>query len=152
MGNPVSGLHKVQIAKTGEYTSYYFDQDSKLAITGKETIEEADGTESTFYFNEGSYAGRGYTGVKNNYLYYMGKRQQAEDGMKYAAITIDDDGEKKTYVVNESGRVQKSKEVKDDDGTKFKTDSNGILTHEDGKEVGTKVFDEPIEPVFEDWY
>ena len=152
VGNPVSGLHKVQIAKTGEYTSYYFDQDSKLAITGKETIEEADGTESTFYFNEGSYAGRGYTGVKNNYLYYMGKRQEAEDGMKYAAITIEDDGEKKTYVVNESGRIQKSKEVKDDDGTKFKTDSNGILTHEDGKEVGTKVFDEPIEPVFEDWY
>ncbi|MBE5971587.1 MAG: cell wall-binding protein [Lachnoclostridium sp.] len=150
MGNPVSGLHKVQIAKTGEYTSYYFDPDSKLAITGKETIEEADGTESTFYFNEGSYAGRGYTGVKNNYLYYMGKRQQAEDGMKYAAITLDDDGEKKTYVVNESGRIQKNKEVKDDDGTKFKTDANGILTHVDGKEVGSKVFEDPIEPVFEE--
>lgn len=152
LGNPVSGLHKVQIAATGEYTSYYFDPDSKLAITGKETIEEADGTVSTFYFNENSYAGRGYTGVKNNYLYFMGKRQEAEDGMKYAAITLEDGGVKKTYVVSESGRVQKGKEVKDDDGTKFKTDANGFLTHVDGKEVGSKVFDEPIEPIFDDWY
>ena len=150
LGNPVSGLRKVQVAATGEDTSYYFDEDSKLAVTGKVTIEEADGTESTFYFNEGSYAGRGYTGVKNNYLYYMGKRQEAEDGMKYVAITIEDDGVKKTYVVNESGRVQKSKEVKDDDGYKYKTDSNGILTHYNGNEVGSRSFEDPIEPVFEE--
>lgn len=150
LGNPVSGLHKVQIGKTGEYTSYYFDEDSKLAVKGKETIEEADGTESVFYFSEGSYAGRGYTGVKNGYLYYMGKRQQAEDGMKYAAITMEEDGVNKTYVVNESGRITKNKEVKDDDGVKYKTDSTGILTHVDGKEVGTKVFERPMEPVFEE--
>ncbi|MBQ2401483.1 MAG: cell wall-binding protein, partial [Lachnospiraceae bacterium] len=105
---------------------------------------------STFYFNEGSYAGRGYTGVKNNYLYYMGKRQEAEDGMKYTAITIEDDGEKKTYVVNESGRVQKGKEVKDDDDNKYKTDSNGILTHYNGSEIGSRTFEDPIEPVFEE--
>ena len=150
LGNPVSGLCKVEIANTGEYTSYYFDPDSKLAITGKETIEEADGTESVFYFNESSSAGRGYTGVKNNYLYYMGKRQEAEDGMKYAAITMKIDGVNKTYVVNESGRITKGKEVKDDDGTKFKTDENGILTHVDGVAVGSKVIESPIEPVFED--
>ena len=121
------------------WVAYYFDEDSKLAVTGKVTIEEADGTESTFYFNEGSHAGSGYTGVKSNYLYYMGKRQEADDGMKYAAITIEDDGVKKTYVVNESGRVQKDKEVKDDDGTKFQTDAYGILTHVNGNAVGSKV-------------
>ena len=150
LGNPVSGLRKVQIGSTGEYTSYYFDQDSKLAITGKQTIEEADGTESTFYFSESSYAGRGYTGVKSNYLYYMGKRQQADEGTKYVAITMELDGEKKTYVVNESGRIAKNKEVKDDAGTKFKTDSNGLLTHINGNEIGSRSFDDPIEPVFED--
>ncbi|MBR0305859.1 MAG: cell wall-binding protein, partial [Lachnospiraceae bacterium] len=75
---------------------------------------------------------------------------EAEDGMKYAAITLNDNGVKKTYVVNESGRIQKGKEVKDDDDTKFKTDDNGILTHVDGKEVGSQTFDSPIEPVFEE--
>ena len=41
-----------------------------------------NGTESTFYFNESSYAGRGFTGVKSNYLYYMGKRQEADKLLK----------------------------------------------------------------------
>ncbi len=150
-GNPVSGLHKVEIGSTGKYAAYYFDQDSKLAIKGKETIEEADGTESVFYFNEGSYAGRGYTGVKNNYLYYMGKRQEAEDGWKYAAITIEEDGEQNTYVVSESGRVAKNKEVKDDNGVVYKTDSKGLLTHVDGAAIGSEKYDDPIEPMFEEW-
>ncbi len=150
-GNPVSGLHKIQIGKTNEYTSYYFDEDSKLAIRGKEKIEEADGTESTFYFNEGSYAGRGITGVKDGYLYYMGKRQQAEDGMKYVAITIKEDGENRTYVISESGKVAKNRTVKDDDGTSYTTNSNGMLTHVDSKAVAAdKKFEDPIEPVFED--
>ena len=49
--------------------------------------EEGDGTKSEFYFTEtGSKAGRGYTGVKNNYLYYMGKLQEAENGTRYEAL------------------------------------------------------------------
>ena len=35
------------------------------------TVEEGDGNKTTFYFNEGTYAGRGTNGVKNGYLYYM---------------------------------------------------------------------------------
>ena len=150
-GNPVSGLVKVQIAKTGEYTAYYFDDDSKLPLKGKATIEEADGTESTFYFNEGSYAGRGYTGVKDNYLYYMGKRQEAEDGMKYTAYTFEDNGEIKTYVVSETGRIVKNKTVKDDNGVRYQTNSSGILTHVDDVAVsGTEAFEVPNAPVFEE--
>lgn len=150
-GNPSSGLRKVEIGTTGEYTSYYFDESTKAAIKGKKTIEEADGTESTFYFKESGYVGRGYTGVKDNYLYYMGKRQEAEDGMRYAAITLDIDGETKTYVVSETGRIAKNKTVKDDDGVKYTTGSTGLLTQVDGVDVGTAKYNDPSEPEFEEW-
>ena len=47
------------------------------------TIEEGDGTKSEFYFTEsGGKAGRGFTGVKNKYLFYKGKLQEADDGTK----------------------------------------------------------------------
>lgn len=151
-GNPVSGLHRIEIGTTGEYTTYYFDESSKVCIKGKEKIEEADGTVSTFYFNEGSYAGRGVTGVKDGYLYYMGKRQEADSDAKYEAITIEVDGTKKTYVVNSSGRISKNKTVKDDDGVKYTLNSSGILTHVDGEAVGSnETFGEPYEPVWEEW-
>lgn len=152
-GNPVSGLHKVEIGSTGEYTSYYFDDDSKTAIKGKETIEEGDGTKSTFYFNEGSYAGRGVTGVKDNYLYYMGKCQEADSDVRYALVSIPDgDGGYKTYVVNSSGRITKNKSVKDGDGVKYTTNSNGILTAIDGESVSSSSsYGDPIEPEFVEW-
>jgi len=147
-GNPVSGLHKVYIGDTDEYTAYYFDEDSKTAIKGKETVEEGDGTVSTFYFNEGSYAGRGVTGVKDGYLYYMGKRQEANEEAKYEAITIETG---KTYVVNKNGKIVKNKSVKDDDGTKYTVDKNGLLTKVDDEAVGSQKFNEPIEPEFSEW-
>lgn len=151
-GNPVSGLHRVEIGSTGEYTTYYFDENSKVAIKGKEKIEEADGTVSTFYFNEGSYAGRGVTGVKDGYLYYMGKRQEASSGMKYEAITIESNGTSKTYVVNSSGRISKNKSVKDDDGVKYTLNSSGILTHVDDSAISSSdTFSDPYEPVWEEW-
>ena len=151
-GNPVSGLHKVEIGTTGEYTSYYFDEDAKTPIKGKKTIEEGDGTKSTFYFNEGSYAGRGVTGVKDNYLYYMGKLQEASSDLRYELFSIPDSSGYKTYVVSTSGRIAKNKTVKDADGVKYTTNSSGILTAIDGETVdGTAFYNSPIEPVFEEW-
>ena len=147
-GNPVSGLHKVEIGSTNEYTSYYFDEDSKVAIKGKETIEEGDGTVSTFYFNEGSYAGRGVTGVKDGYLYYMGKRQEANEDMKYEAITIESG---KTYVVNKNGKIVKGKTVKDSDKTEYTVNDSGLLTHVDDEPIGRTEFNDPIEPEFVEW-
>ena len=123
-------------------------RDSKVAIKGKETIEEGDGTVSTFYFNEGSYAGRGVTGVKDGYLYYMGKRQEADEEAKYEAITIESG---KTYVVNKNGKVVKNKSVKDDDGTKYTVNSAGLLTHVDGESASGEKFNDPIEPEFVEW-
>lgn len=150
-GNPASGLHKVEIGTTGVYTSYYFDENSKTPIEGKKVIEEADGSENTFYFSDGNYAGRGVTGVKDGYLYYMGKLQKAEEDMRYAPISIPDGDTYKTYVVSESGRVAKKKTVKDSDGVKYTTSSAGILTHIDEEEVGAEEYGEPIEPAFEEW-
>ncbi len=151
-GNPVSGLHQVEIGSTGELTSYYFDHNSKAALKGQIEIKEGDGTESEFYFNEGSYSGRGVTGVKDNYLYYMGKRQMAEDGYKYQAIDIPSGSGYKTYVVSESGRVVKNKSVKDSDGVKYTTNKSGILTHIDEEAVGTGENGvDPVEPTFEEW-
>lgn len=152
-GNPVSGLHKVEIGSTGEYTSYYFDENTKTALKGKKTIEEGDGTKSTFYFNEGSYAGRGVTGVKDNYLYYMGKRQEADSSVRYTLISIPDGSNSyKTYAVSSSGRISKNKTVKDADGVTYKTNSAGVVTEIDGQPISnTTSYGDPIEPYFEEW-
>ena len=152
-GNPVSGLHEVEIGTTGEKTAYYFDEDSKVALKGKKTVEEGDGTVSTFYFNEGSYAGRGVTGVKDNYLYYMGKRQEADSDMKYMLVSLPDgDNTYKTYVVSSSGRISKNKTVKDGDGVKYKTNSTGIVIEIDEEPIKNTVsYGDPIEPYFVEW-
>ena len=152
-GNPVSGLHEIEIGTTDEKTSYYFDEDTKTPLKGKQTIVEGDGTKSTFYFNEGSYAGRGITGVKDNYLYYKGKRQEASEDIKYELISIPGEGSTyKTYVVNTSGRITKNKSVKDSDGTKYTTDSAGLLLKINDESVSsTAKHGEPIEPVYADW-
>ena len=81
----------------------------------------------------------------------MGTRQEAEYGMRYAAITLDIDGETKTYVVSETGRIAKNKTVKDDDGVKYTTGSTGLLTQVDGVDVGTAKYNDPSEPEFEEW-
>lgn len=150
-GNPVKGLYRVEIGDTGEYTSYYFDESTRTAVKGKKTIEEGDGNKTTFYFNEGSYAGRGVTGVKSNYLYYMGKLQKADSDTRYLAISIPDGDGFKTYVVNTSGRVSKSTTVKDRDGVKYTVNSSGILTQVDGVDVGDEKFEDPEEPVYEEY-
>lgn len=150
-GNPVKGLKKVRIGSTSEYTSYYFDESSRTSVKGKMTVEEGDGNKTTFYFNEGTYAGRGTNGVKNGYLYYMGKLQQADNSSRYALISIPNgNGGYQTYVVNSSGRISKNTTVKDRDGNKYKVNSSGILTHiNDEAASSTEDYGEPTEPVFE---
>ena len=141
----------MRIGSTNEYTSYYFDESSRISVKGKMTVEEGDGNKTTFYFNEGTYAGRGTNGVKNGYLYYMGKLQQADSSSRYALISIPNgNGGYQTYVVNSSGRISKNTTVKDRDGNKYKVNSSGILTHiNDEAASSTEDYGEPTEPVFE---
>ena len=149
-GNPVYGLRRLQIGSGSEYACYFFgaDKATSSVVKGKGTVEEGDGTKSEFYFTEtGSKAGRGYTGVKNNYLYYMGKLQEAENGTRYEAIAIDG----KNYLVNTSGKVVKSGTVKDSSGTKYKTNSSGVITEIDEESNnGDDFAREPEEPVYWD--
>ena len=144
-GNPVYGLRRLRIGNTDEYACYYFgNKATSSVVKGKGTVEEGDGTKSDFYFTEsGTKAGRGYTGVKDNYLFYMGKLQKAESGTKYEAIKIDN----KVYLVSTSGKIVKSTTVKDSSGTKYKTNSSGqIIQVDEQSDDGKSLAREPIEP------
>lgn len=145
-GNPVYGLQKVYTNSSEEaYTAYFFgDKSASSMVKGKRKVEEGDGTISEFYFSE---SGRGYTGVKDSYLYYMGKLQKAESGTKYEPISIPSGNSYVTYVVNTSGKVAKSTSVKDGDGIQYKTSSSGTLIQVDG-EAPSSSYQQPDEPVW----
>ncbi|PXX56114.1 glucan-binding YG repeat protein [Hungatella effluvii] len=146
-GNPVYGLQKVRIGSTSEYTSYYFgDKKTSTMQKGKIKVTEGDGDEETYYFSD---SGRGYTGVKDGYLYYMGKLQRAEDGVRYEPITIPAGNSYTTYVVNASGKVAKNTTVKNADGVKYKTSSSGSLIKVDD-EGASGSYRDPIEPVWKE--
>ncbi|MGN0371948.1 MAG: cell wall-binding protein [Enterocloster sp.] len=145
LGNPVYGLKKVYLG-SGEdnWTAFYFGtRDKSCAQKGKIKVEEDDGNTSTFYFSDN---GRGYTGVKDNYLYYKGKLQQATDGQKYVCYRVDGHN----YVVNSSGKVMKSTSVKNSDGVKFTTNSSGVLTEADEDTDVDAYVAEPEEPLCTD--
>ncbi|MFR5602271.1 MAG: cell wall-binding protein [Lachnospiraceae bacterium] len=147
-GNPVYGLKKVYLSdNSDDYTAFYFgDRATSSVQKGKRKIEEGDGNEITYYFSE---TGRGFTGVKDGYLYYRGKLQIAESGERYAVITIPSGNSHTNYVVNGSGRIAKSTTVKNSDGVKYKTGSGGQLMQIDGESVSsTETFDDPQEPVW----
>ena len=123
-GNPVYGI---QIGTTSESSesAYYYCGGSKTDCsvrTGKITLTQDDGDKISCYFSAN---GKGYTGLKNNCIYYNGKMQKADSDLKYQAVTING----KTYVVNSSGSIMKSKKnAKDGDGNKWSTDASGLLS------------------------
>ena len=89
------------------------------------------------------------TGVRNGYLYYKGKLQKLDSGMKYDVVSIPAGTDSyDNYVVSSSGKVMKSTTVKNADGTKYKTNSSGILTEVDDEAVGKGHYENPIEPVY----
>ncbi len=150
LGNPVTGLQKVYTNEsTDEYTYYYFDENSCAVMSGKMTIEESDGNRCPYYF---ATSGKGFTGVQGGCLYYRGKQQSSESDTKYEIITIPGENGKNTnYLVNEAGKVVKSSSgVKDADGVKYSTNSNGVLTKIDGVAIDAgATFRQPREPIWE---
>ncbi|MCI5793024.1 MAG: hypothetical protein MR011_07160 [Lachnospiraceae bacterium] len=118
LGNPVHGLRKVR-KKDGTVTSMYFGtkQESCLQL-GEKSITEADGTISTFHFDNSGY---GTNGVKGNKLYYMGKLQKATDD-SYAYYTVGGT----TYLVNKTGTIVKNhNSKKDPTDVEYRSDSSG---------------------------
>ena len=143
-GVPVYGIQKVYTSG-GEYTAYYFGTYAQSSmLKGKYNITEG-GVSWPYYFNS---TGRGYTGVYDNYLYYMGKLQKADSGSKYEVYSIPSGNSFKNYVVNTSGKIAKNTTVKDSNGTKYKTNSGGILVKEDDESVDGGSYRSPEEP---DW-
>lgn len=143
LGNPVYGLKKVYTGSgKDEWTAYYFGDKAESNVQkGKLKVTEDDGNKSDFYFQDN---GRGYTGVKDNYLYYKGKLQKATDGQKYVCYRV----EGTNYVVNSSGKVMKGKKVKNNDGVEFTVNNSGILTGADGQSDISSYVAEPVEPYF----
>ncbi len=145
-GVPVYGLQKIFTDEDeGEYTSYYFGTRAQSSmLKGTFTLDD-HGDNCRYYFTS---TGRGYTGVHDNYLYYMGKVQKASNGSKYEVFSIWNGDSVKNYVVNSSGKIAKNTTVKDSDGIKYKTNSSGILLKEDDEDVEGNTYSTPEEP---DW-
>ena len=146
LGVPVYGLQKVSIGSSSDFTAFYFgDKKTSTMQKGKVKVIEGDGGEWTYYFSD---SGRGYTGVKDGYLYYMGKLQCAEDGNKYEPIAIPTGSTTTTYVVSTSGKVAKGTTVKSADGVKYKTASSGTLLKVDEESPSGNEGKEPLEPIW----
>lgn len=152
-GTPVYGLQKVYNSENStEYTAYYFGDNKNdcIAHSGKMKVEEGDGNTADYYFTE---TGKGYTGINNNSLYYKGKLQKAEAGLKYQVISVPSaSGDAHTnYLVNTSGKLVKSTSgVKDADGIKYASNSQGILQKINDEAVDSSAhFADVVEPVWE---
>lgn len=143
-GVPVYGLQKIYLDNDEtEYTAYYFgSRKQSTMLKGRHNIDEGGNT-SQFYFASN---GKGYTGVYENSLYYMGKIQKADSGVRYQVYSLWIGGSLKNYVVNSSGRIAKNTTVKDRDGVKYKTNGSGILLKEDDQDVEGKTYTTPEEP------
>ncbi|MDO4268517.1 MAG: cell wall-binding protein [Eubacteriales bacterium] len=147
-GVPVYGLQKVYLNNADDdYTAYYFGtrQQSSM-LKGKYTLD--DGERCQYYFTS---TGRGYTGVHDNYLYYMGRLQKADSGNRYEVFTIPEGSGFRNYVVNTSGKIAKNTTVKDRDGVKYKTSSTGALLEMDEEPAEDKTFSSPVEPDWSAW-
>lgn len=147
-GNPIYGLHKVAANNDPDnYTAYFFGTDKMRCamLTGKQTVEEGDGFESEYFFLD---SGKGYTGVRDGKLYYMGKLQVADSGIKYMPITLTTGGTTKNYLVNSTGRTVKNTTVRDAEGIKYKTGSNGIILKVNDEDVAGETFNSPVEPTW----
>ena len=99
---------------------YYFD-DNGYMQDGKVSGVECDDDDYSFYFNtKNGSNGQGYTGEKDNYLYFNGKRLEADDD--YRLYYLDGD----IYLVNNKGKIQSSKS----DNKKYDIENKGITAED----------------------
>ncbi len=102
MGQMQDGLQYIP----DEKGFYYFDENG-YPVDGKVADVECDDDSYAFRFEtKNGHNGKGITGEKDNYLYFNGKRLEADDDNKFYVV----DGE--LYLVNNKGKIQKSKSGK----------------------------------------
>ncbi len=92
--------------KTGlqwiEGHTYFFNNDGYMQTGKVSDVEEEDGSFNYYFSTKNSNKGQGYTGEKDGYLYFNGKRLEADDDYKIFFVNG------KYYVVNNKGKLQKS--------------------------------------------
>ncbi len=125
---------------------FYFDENG-YQKTGRVTSVECEDDDYTFYFNTtNGKNGLGYTGEKDGYLYFNGKRLEADDDYRFYFV----DGS--VYLVNTKGKVQKAtsdggKKYDDiendayngDEDVVVKTNKNGVVESIDGEDIDTLI-------------
>ncbi|SFR86810.1 Putative cell wall binding repeat-containing protein [[Clostridium] aminophilum] len=88
--------------------TYFFSNDGYMQTGKVSNVEEADGDSFSYYFNtKNSGKGQGYTGEKDGYLYFNGKRLEADDDYRIYYVNGN------YYVVNNKGKLQKTFKKKD---------------------------------------
>ena len=81
---------------------YYFDTNGYMKTGKIASVEEENDSYSYYFITKQGDNGKGYTGEKDGYLYWKGKRLEAQDD--YAVYKVDG----KFYLVNNKGKCQKS--------------------------------------------
>ena len=116
MGQMQTGLQYIR--EDGGF--YYFDENGYMQ-DGKVSDVECDDDDYSFYFNtKNGSNGQGFTGEKDNYLYFNGKRLEADDD--YRLYYLDGD----IYLVNNKGKIQSSKS----DNKKYDIENRGIAAED----------------------
>ncbi|MBR9944741.1 glucan-binding protein [Clostridiaceae bacterium Marseille-Q3526] len=133
MGQMQTGLQFIQ--KDGAF--YYFDENGYMQ-TGKETNVEDDDDAYNFYFiTKNGKNGQSQTGEKDGYLYFGGKRLEADDDYRVYYC----DG--KYWLVNNKGKIQSSESKKYDvEELKFGTTSGTFKFEFNNDDSIKTVFDE----------
>ena len=99
---------------------YYFDENGYMQ-DGKVSDVECDDDTYNFYFNtKNGSNGQGFTGEKDNYLYFNGKRLEADDDYRLYYLNGD------IYLVNNKGKIQSSKS----DNKKYDIENRGIAAED----------------------
>ena len=112
MGQMQTGLQYIPEEKG----FYYFD-DLGYPVDGKVSDVECDDDSYAFRFEtKNGHNGKGIQGEKDNYLYFNGKRLEADDDYKFYVVDSD------VYLVNNKGKIQSSKS----DNKKFDLENKGI--------------------------
>ncbi len=123
---------------------FYFFDENGYQKTGRIASVECEDDDYSFYFTTtNGKNGLGYTGEKDNYLYFNGKRLEADDDYRFYIVK----GE--VYLVNTKGKIQKAtgdgkkyddienKEYSNDDDVVVVTNKSGVVQSVDGVDVDT---------------
>ena len=105
---------------------FYFFDENGYQKTGRVASVECEDDDYSFYFTTtNGKNGLGYTGEKDNYLYFNGKRLEADDDYRFYIVNG------KVYLVNTKGKIQKAtgdgKEYDDIENKKYSNDDEVVV-------------------------